>query len=79
VAGQVLTNQACAAVRPAGSRSFGAPEAITDPDVARPPTVAFDPLTGRPTVAWPARPNGVDTSMGVGRTAILRFATRQAP
>jgi hypothetical protein len=50
-----------------------------DPDIASPPTVAFDPLTGRPTVAWAARPNGVDPSMGVGRTAVLRFATREAP
>jgi hypothetical protein len=79
VADSVLTNQAFAAVRPDRTGAFGAPEAIADPDVARPPSVAFDPLTGRPTVAWAARPNGVDTSMGVGRTAVLRFATRQAP
>jgi hypothetical protein len=78
-ADSVLTKQAFAAVRTAGARAFGAPEAIADPDVARPPTAAFDPLTGSPTVAWAARPNGVDTSMGLGRTAVLRFATRQAP
>jgi hypothetical protein len=75
----VLPNQAFAAVRPAGATSFAPTEAIADPDIASPPTVAFDPSSGRPTVAWAARPNGVDTSMGVGRTAILRFATRQAP
>jgi hypothetical protein len=77
--GSVLSNQAFAAVRPADAGAFGAPEAVADPDIAGPPTVAFDPLTGRPTVAWAARPNGVDPSMGVGRTAVLRFATREAP
>jgi hypothetical protein len=75
----VLTNQAFAAMRPPGEASFGAPEAIADPDVASPSTVAFDRSTGRPTVAWAARLDGVDTSTGVDRTAILRFATRQAP
>jgi hypothetical protein len=79
VVGIQQTNQAMAAVRPAGSATFGAPEAIADPDVADPPTVAFDPVTGRPTAAWPARPNGVDPSRGVGPTAILRVATRAAP
>jgi hypothetical protein len=77
--GSVLPNQAFAAVRPAGARTFGAREAVADPDIASPPTVAFDPLTGRPTVGWDARPNGVDPSMGVARTAVLRFATREAP
>jgi hypothetical protein len=78
-AGQVLTGEASAAVRPAGALSFGAAEAIADPDVASPPTAALNPITGSPTVAWAARPNGVDPSMGVGRTAVLRFATREAP
>jgi hypothetical protein len=78
-AGQVLTGQASAAVRPAGAQSFGAPEAIAEPDVASPPTAAFNPVTGSPIAAWAARPTGVDTSMGIGRTAILRFATREAP
>jgi hypothetical protein len=77
--GSVLPNQAFAAVRPADAGAFGAPEAVADPDIAGPPTVAFDPFTGRPTVAWAAQPNGVDRVMGVGRTAVLRFATREAP
>jgi hypothetical protein len=77
--GQVLTGQASAAARSAGAPSFGTAEAIADADVASPPTAAFNPVTGSPTVAWAARPNGVDPSMGVGRTAVLRFATREAP
>jgi hypothetical protein len=79
VVGIQQTSQAMAAIRPAGARAFAAPEPIADPDVAGPPAVAFDPVSGRPTAAWPARPNGVDPSMGVGRTAILRVATRAAP
>jgi hypothetical protein len=75
----ILTNQAFAAARPAGATAFAAPEAIADPDVASPPTVAFNPVTGSPTIAWVARPNGVDPSMGIDRTALLRFATREAP
>jgi hypothetical protein len=77
--GPVLTGQASAAVRPAGARFFGAAEPIADPDVASPPSAAFNPATGNPTAAWAARPTGVHTSMGIGRTAVLRFATRQAP
>jgi hypothetical protein len=73
------TGQASAAVRAAGARTFGAAEAIADPDVASPPTPAFDPVSGSPVVAWAARPNGVDPSMGLTRTAVLRLATRQAP
>ena len=77
--GLVLTGQASAAARPAGALSFGAAEAIADADVASPPTAAFNPETGSPTVAWAARPNGVDPSMGVACTAVLRFAAREAP
>ena len=79
VVGIQQTNQAMAALRPAGATAFAAPEAIAAPDVAGPPAVAFDPVTGRPTAAWPARPNGVDPVQGLGRTAILRVATRAAP
>jgi hypothetical protein len=75
----VPTGQASAAVRLAGATTFGAAEAIADPDVAGPPAAAFDPVSGSPVVAWAARPNGVDISMGVARTAVLRLATRQAP
>jgi hypothetical protein len=73
------TGQATAAVRAADATTFGAAETIADPDVASPPTAAFDPVSGSPVVAWAARPNGVDTSMGLTRTAVLRLATRQAP
>jgi hypothetical protein len=79
VAGIQQTTQAMAAIRPANATAFAAPEAIAGPDVAGPPTVAFDPATGRAIAAWPARPNGVDPSLGVGRTAILRVATRAVP
>jgi hypothetical protein len=77
--GDQQTDQAIAALRLPGATAFADPEAIAPPDVASPPVVAFNPHTGRPTVAWPARPNGVDPSHGVGRTAILRIATRDAP
>ncbi len=73
------TDRAMAAVRPAGATAFGAPEPIAAPDVAGPPVVAFDPATGRPTAAWPARPAGRDPSLGIATTAVLRVATRTAP
>lgn len=77
--GYQLTDQATAALRPAGQPSFAAPEPIAAPDHALPPAVAFDPRTGAPVVAWPARPNGTDPSEGIGTTAILRIARRAAP
>jgi hypothetical protein len=77
--GDQVTDQAMAAVRPAGAEAFGAPEPIAAPDVAGPPVVAFDPATGRPTAAWPARPAGRDPSLGIATTAVLRVATRTAP
>jgi hypothetical protein len=77
--GDQVTDQAMAAVRPPGAAAFGAPEPIAAPDVAGPPVVAFDPATGRPTAAWPARPAGRDPSLGITTTAVLRVATRTAP
>jgi hypothetical protein len=43
-----------AAVRPAGARDFGAPEPVSPSERATTPVAAFNPRTGRPTVAWVA-------------------------
>jgi hypothetical protein len=74
-----MTDQALAAVRPAGATAFGAPEALAEPDVAQPPVVAFDPATGAPVAAWSARPGGVDPFYGLAATAVTRVASRAAP
>lgn len=79
VLGEQVTDQAYATVRPRDATLFGAPEAIADADHAQPPVVAFDARSGRPTVAWSARPHGQDPSNGIATTAILRLATRAAP
>ena len=65
-----------AALRPAGATAFGPPEAVAPPDVASEPHAAFDPVTGRPTVVWSARPNGHDPSLGVGTTGMFLVSTR---
>lgn len=74
-----VTDQAYAAVRPARSTAFGAPEALGPVDHALPPVVAFKTSGGHPTAAWSARPGGVDPSNGIGTTAVLRVASRQSP
>lgn len=71
--GADATDQAFAAVRSSAGQPFGAPEAIAAPDHALAPVVAFDPVSGRPTAAWAARPSTTAT------TAVLRVATRDAP
>lgn len=79
VLAEQMTDQAYAALRPAGEPRFAAPEALGGVDHALPPVVAFNALGGSPTVVWPARPTGVDPSSGIGRTAVLRVVTRPAP
>lgn len=79
VLGEQLTDQAYAALLPAGASQFALPEALGDADHALPPVVAFNANGGSPTAVWPARPGGVDPSQGVARTAVLRVATRPAP
>src|SRR5436190_19850014 len=71
-----ITDQVFAALRPAGATAFGPPEAVAPPDVASEPHAAFDPVTGRPTVVWSARPNGHDPSLGVGTTGMFLVSTR---
>jgi hypothetical protein len=74
-----LTDQALAAVRPAGGAAFGAGEVLAEPDDAQPPAVAFDPASGAPVAAWSARPGGHDPFYGLQRDAVLRVASRSAP
>jgi hypothetical protein len=74
-----LTDQALAAVRPAGATAFGTPEALAEPDDAQPPAVAFDPASGAPVAAWSARPGGHDPFYGLQQDAVLRIASRAAP
>jgi hypothetical protein len=79
VRAEQVTDQAYAALRPAGVAAFAAPEALGGVDHALPPAVAFNALGGSPTAIWAARPSGVDPSNGIGRTAVLRVVTRPAP
>lgn len=74
-----MTDQAMAALRPAGAAVFGAPEALAEPDDAQPPAVAFNPVSGAPVAAWSARPGGHDPFYGLQRDAVLRVASRAAP
>jgi hypothetical protein len=74
-----MTDEAMAALRPAGAAAFGAPEALAEPDDAQPPTVAFNPASGAPVAAWSARPGGHDPFYGLQRDAVLRVASRAAP
>ena len=64
----VPTGQASAAIRLAGATTFGAAEAIADPDVAGPPAPAFDPI--RP--IHRADPDAADTTV---RTTDRSLAT----
>jgi hypothetical protein len=77
--GAQITDQAYAALRVAGASQFATPEALAGVDHAMAPAVAFNANGGRPTAVWPARPTGVDPSNGIGRTAVLRISTRDAP
>ena len=79
VLSEQVTDQAYAALRPAGAAQFAVPEALGGVDHASPPVVAFNALGGSPTAVWAARPGGVDPSQGIARTAVLRVATRPAP
>jgi hypothetical protein len=79
VLAEQVSDQAYAAVRVGPTAPFGAPEALAGVDHAMAPAVAFNTLGGSPTAIWPARPTGVDPSYGVGRTAVLRIAMRDAP
>jgi hypothetical protein len=74
-----LTDQAQAAVRPAGARSFGPVELLGPLDLATPPRVAFNPLTGRPVAAWIADTAPFDPAALDPTSTVLRIATRAAP
>ncbi|HEV7807257.1 MAG TPA: hypothetical protein VGO80_15650 [Solirubrobacteraceae bacterium] len=79
LAGSQQPVQVFGSVRPAGALTFGAPEAIGEPDEGFfPPIVAFDPASGRPTTAWGSRPTGSATSSD-HVDATVHVATRAAP
>ena len=67
---------AFAALRPAGAPAPGAPETISSPErVDLAPVAAFDPVSGRPTAAWPA---GVRTPFLSGYEQLrMQLATRE--
>lgn len=68
--------QVFGSVRPAGAEAFGAPEAIGGLEAGfAPPLVAFDPVSGRPTAAWGARPKQPETALEVNN-AVIHVATR---
>jgi hypothetical protein len=74
-----LTDQAQAAVRPAGARSFGPVELLGPLDLATPPRVAFNPRTGQPVAAWIADTAPFDPEALDPAATVLRVATRTAP
>ncbi len=65
-----------AALQPAGAPAPGPPETVSAPEFEDfVPAAAFDPLTGRPTMAWPA---GVRTPFLLGfEQARMQLATRE--
>ena len=70
--------QVFGSVRVPNVPAFGAPEQIGDLEMGFfPPIVAFDPASGRPTVAWGSRPPM--TVLGVYDPATIHVATRTAP
>jgi hypothetical protein len=66
-----------AALRPAGAQALGAPETVstTELEDLAPATAAFDPLTGRASVIWPAADRDAQGRVVLG-TARMRLATR---
>lgn len=68
-----LVKNAVAAVRPAGATSFGPPELVSDAAL-RLPTIALDPTTHQPTVAWAQRLGPVTSTATI--TAYVRASTR---
>jgi hypothetical protein len=73
--GQIADNpdqaeQIVAAIRPGGSGTFGAAEAVSGTDDPSTAVAAFDPVTGQPSIVWTAR----STSAAPG----VRLATRPA-
>jgi hypothetical protein len=71
-----------AALRPAGSTSFQAPEdvsplqgwsSLNDVTAA---DAGFDPATGRPTIIWPAAEFGGTPPVRIPGTATVKLATR---
>lgn len=74
-----LTDQAQAAVRPAGAAGFGPVELLGPVDLATPPRVAFNPLTGQPVAAWVADTAPFDPEAIDPTATVLRVATRAAP
>ncbi len=68
--------QVFGSLRPPGAEAFGAPEAIGGVEAGfAPPLVAFDPVSGRPTTAWGARPKHPETALEVNN-AVIHVATR---
>jgi hypothetical protein len=70
--------QVFGSVRAPGAPAFGAPEEIGGLESGFfPPIVAFDPVSGRPTVAWGSR--AAVSAPGISDDATVHFATRVAP
>ncbi len=74
-----VSDQAQAAVRPAGASRFGTVEELGPADFATPPHVAFHPLTGQPVAAWSGGVGAIDPDTLEPRASVLRLATRAAP
>lgn len=67
-----------ASVRGPGATAFGAPEEVSGSERAfLPPIVAIDPLTGRPSMAWGARP--LPEPLDTVDSSVVHVATRAAP
>ena len=71
--------QVFGSVRPAGATTFGAPEPIGGLETGFfPPIAAFDPVSGRPTVAWGSRPAVFSPDVTVDNSTV-HVATRAVP
>jgi hypothetical protein len=73
--GQTGTEVRCGLVGPGGA--YAGEEIVSDPDRARIPAAAFDPVTGNPTVVWSQRigPDGPGIPIAQVQT-VLRASTR---
>ena len=71
--------QVFGSVRPPGAVTFGAPEAIGEPEVGfGPALVAIDPVSGGAVTAWDSRPRTPTTPQEVNNASV-HVAARAAP
>ena len=71
--------QIVAAIRPGGSGTFGAAEAVSGTDAPSIAVAAFDPVTGQPAIVWTARQPGAATGVRLAsRPAVAARSARSS-